>query len=360
MELPEIEYGAVLFMNLPGQNGGEAVRRLIYGEAFPAGKLSESWVRHTEDIAFGASFGREQNEYYRENIFVGYRFYDEVPHKLRYPFGHGLGYTEFTYGPMHVEQQGKQIRVSFELTNCGKKEGAEIVQLYAGRNENSRVFKAGKSLVGWKRVHLKPGETQRVTLCIQEDALAYYHNTRREWIVENGEYPLYLGASAQDIRSEDSVIISGQMMVEDPYDSEVKAAYENIASENIDDKVFAKTLPCPLPEAQEALPYTLETPISEYRRTAWGRLVYRFMVAVMSLFYIPIALIRNKAEKKSEIRHLRFVLALIPHNSTRSMVQSGGGALQMNAARALTALANGHPMQALREMLSCPTRSRDL
>jgi len=357
MELPEMEYAAVLFMNLPGQGGGEAVYRLLFGLQNPAGKLAESWVRQTEDIAFGTAYGLKKNEYYRENIFVGYRFYEEVPQRLRYPFGHGLSYTHFDYEDMQVCSDRDKITVSFTLHNCGSCDGTEVVQLYAGRNEESSVFKAAKHLCTWQCVALRAGESQSVTLQFSKNELKYYHNALNQWILEAGDYPLYLGASVRDIRLNVSVHVDGQTCTS-PYDRQVLEAYRRVGEEKITDGIFARTLPYALPEEPVSPPYTLETPLNEFRRSGWGRFVFHMLMLGMSTQYIPIVFIRNKASRDSELRHLRFVLSLIPHNSARSMIQSSGGIAQMNMAKGLVALANGHPVQALREFFVCPSGSR--
>ena len=136
----------------------------LFGEANPCGKLSETWMRSTEDIPFGAHFGRRKIEVYRENIFMGYRFYDEAPERIRYPFGHGLSYTSFAYRDLDISPQDAWVEATLTVENTGGREGAEVVQLYAGRNADSAVFKAAKQLCAFEKIWLMPGESRRVSL----------------------------------------------------------------------------------------------------------------------------------------------------------------------------------------------------
>ena len=342
---------AVLTMTLPGQGGGEAARRLLFGEANPCGKLSETWMRSTEDIPFGESFGRRKIEIYRENIFVGYRFYDEAPERIRYPFGHGLSYTRFAYRDLAVSQQGDEVEASLTVENTGGCEGAEIVQLYAGRNGDSAVFKAVKQLCAFEKVCLKPGECRRVTLRFLLEQLAYYHTGLGRWVLEPGRYPLWAGASSQALKLQGEVSVAEGEMAASPYTTAATEAYRQIARCEISDAVMAQTLQGELPQEPPVTPYTLESPLEDYQNSRWGRFVYRIAEWVVSLQARVIRRMPEGEARETEIRNYRFVRALMPKNSPRSLVQSGGGMVQMNAARALVAMANGHPFQALRALL---------
>lgn len=114
---------------------------------------------------------------------------------------------------------------------------------------------------------------------------------------------------------------------------------------------MAQTLQGELPQEPPVTPYTLESPLEDYQNSRWGRFVYRIAEWVVSLQARVIRRMPEGEARETEIRNYRFVRALMPKNSPRSLVQSGGGMVQMNAARALVALANGHPFQALRALL---------
>ena len=136
---------AILHMFLPGQGGGEATRRLLFGEVCPSGKLSETWMKKCEDIPFGDTFSRHKVVPYRESVYVGYRYFDKAADKIRYPFGHVLSYTTFTYSELSVCREKGGITASLTVTNTGSVSGAEIVQLYAKKTAAARCSRQRKS-----------------------------------------------------------------------------------------------------------------------------------------------------------------------------------------------------------------------
>ncbi len=348
-ELPFAEKtAAILHMFLPGQGGGEACRRLLFGEANPSGKLSETWVRTCADIPFGDQFGRHKVVPYRESIFVGYRYYDKAPDKIRYPFGFGLSYTSFSYGDLHLEHTDGIITAALTVTNTGRRDGAEVVQLYVGKNEKTAVYKAEKELRAFTKVYLKSGESKSVTLTFTEADLAYYHTALHRWVVENGHYSVLAGASSRDIRLTGSIEITGQEQVPPPCSAGTAAAYDAIAERGIPDSVFAQVLGRPIPQEPPALPYTIESPLSDLTNSPMGRFLYRCVHTVASALGRDIRRLPEGPEKEERIKNQRFLLDLIPSNSPRSLIQSGGGMAQMHMARAAIELANGHILRAVR------------
>ena len=115
----------ILWLGLPGEAGGEAAARLLFGEAEPAGRLAESWPVRYADCPISGHYG-ERDPLYREGLYVGYRYYASAGVPVRYAFGHGLGYTRFEYSDMEADAGG----VSFTLRNTGPREGTETAQLY--------------------------------------------------------------------------------------------------------------------------------------------------------------------------------------------------------------------------------------
>ncbi|MBO7658401.1 MAG: glycoside hydrolase family 3 C-terminal domain-containing protein [Clostridia bacterium] len=150
VELPFDESAdAILNMYLPGQNGGEAAARLLFGEVNPSGKLAETWPLKYEDVPSHATFGKDANEIYAEGSEVGYRYYNKHGVRVRYPFGHGLSYTSFSQSDW--KNEGGEYTVT--VKNTGNVRGAEVVQLYVEGE-----------LRGFKKVWLDPGESADVTI----------------------------------------------------------------------------------------------------------------------------------------------------------------------------------------------------
>ncbi|GIX21346.1 MAG: glycosyl hydrolase [Gammaproteobacteria bacterium] len=198
VDLQGLRPGALLWAGLPGQAGGEALARVLFGEAEPGGRLAESWPRclaHTP--AHGFFPGDREKVEYREGVFVGYRHYDSKALPVAYPFGHGLGYTRFDYRDGSYEAATR--RVTLTVQNIGARAGDTVVQVYVHARAPYRP-KPEHWLAGFARVHLAPGESRRVTVTLAEDAFAHYDEALGRFAVEAGDHELRIGASSRDIR----------------------------------------------------------------------------------------------------------------------------------------------------------------
>ncbi|MDD6159756.1 MAG: glycoside hydrolase family 3 C-terminal domain-containing protein [Oscillospiraceae bacterium] len=202
MELPWADkVKAILYMGLPGQAGGEAMADLLTGKANPSGKLTETWPMSYSDVISGDTFGKRNVEY-REGIYVGYRYYDKAEKAVRYPFGHGLSYTAFTYSDLNVDGR----RVSVRITNSGAVKGAEVVQLYIAPPEGG-LFRPKKELKGFARVELEPGESKTAQFTLDDRSFALWDGG---WKVFGGIYTVQIGASSRDIRLSAEVEVAGE------------------------------------------------------------------------------------------------------------------------------------------------------
>jgi beta-glucosidase len=140
---------------------------------------------------------------YKNDLMLGYRGYEKKGIKPLYPFGYGMSYTTFGYSNISVTPGvavgGAPIKVSFDLTNTGKVGGSEVAELYVGQ-QNPKVERAIKELKGYKKVFLKPGESKRVTIELNDRSLAYFDTKSNQWVVDADTFNIALGASSQDIR----------------------------------------------------------------------------------------------------------------------------------------------------------------
>jgi len=187
----------------PGQECGNAIADVLFGDTNPSGKLPQTFPVRVEDNPAYLNFPGENGKvYYGEGLFVGYRYYDKKKITPLFPFGFGLSYTTFSYGPLSLNAQeiGDTLQVSVDITNTGQRVGKEVVQLYV-RDEQSRLQRPEKELKAFTKVQLEPGERKTVALSITRDALAYYDDLAREWVAEAGTFEVLVGASSQDIRA---------------------------------------------------------------------------------------------------------------------------------------------------------------
>lgn len=183
-----------------GQETGNAVADVLFGDVNPSGKLPTTFPIRLEDTPAYINYPGENGKvFYGEGLFVGYRYYDKKDVAPLFPFGYGLSYTTFEYRNLTVTPQGEGAGVSVDVQNSGGRAGAEVVQVYV-RDVASRLVRPDKELKAFARVDLAPGETKRVEFSLDRDALAYYNPAKNGWVVEPGEFDVSVGGSSRDIR----------------------------------------------------------------------------------------------------------------------------------------------------------------
>lgn len=189
----------------PGQECGNAIADVLFGDVTPSGKLTQTFPVRLEDNPTSINYpGENGRVYYGEGLFVGYRYYEKKDIAPLFPFGFGLSYTTFNYSNLHLSsaQIGPDdtLSVMVDVTNTGQRAGKEAVQLYI-RDVASSLQRPNKELKSFAKVQLAPGETKMVTLIIARDALAYYDDLAHLWVAEAGEFTALVGSSSQDIRA---------------------------------------------------------------------------------------------------------------------------------------------------------------
>ncbi len=197
------QFPAIVQMWPTGEGAGAAIADVLSGKVNPSGKLSETFpvsMRKDLDLV-GDGLKQEYDEKWR----VGYRYYDLHPEEIWFPFGHGLSYTTFTYGNSALVKTDDGWDLSFDLTNSGDMDGAEVVQLYVS-DPITIVSKPVKELNQFEKVFVKAGETERVTFHLTDTDFAYYNVMLHKWVVENGRYDVYVCASSRDIRFTESLV----------------------------------------------------------------------------------------------------------------------------------------------------------
>ena len=207
---------AVLMGWYPGQEGGLAIARMLAGEISPCGRLPISIEAKAEDNPCAATYyvGKPMTKRgfstkyvtYSEGVFVGYRGYDRSEVKPLYPFGHGLTYTTFEYSDLKVTPSAGGCDVQVTLTNTGSYDASEVVQVYVGE-ENPTVPRPVKELKAFKKVALKAGESKVLNFSLDDKAFAFYDVESHDWKVNPGQFNIYVGASAGDVKLYDSVNI---------------------------------------------------------------------------------------------------------------------------------------------------------
>lgn len=198
------DVAAILQSWYGGQEAGNALADVLFGDVTPSGKLPSTFPMRLEDNpAFINYPGENGKVYYGEGIFVGYRYYDKKQIAPLFPFGHGLSYTTFAYDNLRLNGTefgpDDEIVVSLDVTNTGQRAGQEVVQLYV-RDEEARLVRPPQELKAFAKVALEPGETKTVTLTLTGQSLAYYEPAVSDWVTEPGTFTILVGSSSRDIR----------------------------------------------------------------------------------------------------------------------------------------------------------------
>jgi beta-glucosidase len=192
---------ALLQAWFPGQEGGTAVAEILFGTVNPSGRLPASFERRWQDNPAHDYYYPEPGTpriVYEEGIFVGYRGYEKNGVAPLFPFGHGLSYTTFKYSNLALSPEktddGK-VQVTFDLTNTGSRNGAEVAQVYVA-DTHSNVPRPPKELKGFAKVELQPGETKHVTVELNRRSLSYYDVDEKAWRAEPGMFDVLVGRSS--------------------------------------------------------------------------------------------------------------------------------------------------------------------
>jgi beta-glucosidase len=204
----------------PGQEGGTALAEVLLGDINPSGRLPVTFERRWQDNPVHDSYypapGTKRVEY-KEGVFVGYRGYEHSGTKPTFPFGFGLSYTSFKFAKLAIKPlsnaaqigpAGVRYEVSFDVTNTGKLQGAEVAQVYVG-DKHSKIARPEKELKGFAKTELRPGETKRVSVILEDRAFSYYDVASKQWRAEPGEFDILVGPSSQQIELRGKVSLVG-------------------------------------------------------------------------------------------------------------------------------------------------------
>jgi len=198
----------------PGQEGGTALAQILFGEINPSGKLPATFERRWEDnAAFDSYYPKKAGKHieYQEGVFLGYRHFDRSKVQPLFAFGYGLSYTTFQYSGLSISPSSADlsapVNVSFNIKNNGPREGAEIAEIYVG-DSHASVPRPVKELKGFAKVHLRPGETKRVTVSLDGRAFSFYDVEKNNWKAEPGKFSILVGSSSEKIELQGEFTLS--------------------------------------------------------------------------------------------------------------------------------------------------------
>ena len=197
----------------PGQDQGDAIASVLFGDTDPSGHLPETFPASMSQLPTAGSTAQYPgvtqpgdsvgpHSSYSEGLNVGYRWYEDKGITPLFPFGYGLSYTTFNYSDYSLSSApspGGQATVSFDLTNTGDRAGAEVAQAYVGSPANNYVNEPLYQLRGYQKVMLQPGQTQRVSIPLDSTSVSYWDTKSQSWQPETGCHPVWVGSDSTDI-----------------------------------------------------------------------------------------------------------------------------------------------------------------
>ena len=320
--MPERELcRAAIHGYLGGQAGAGAMVDAILGKTNPSGKLNETWPLSLDDVSATPYFpSRERNAEYREGLYVGYRYFESAGVPVRYPFGYGLSYTNFAYSDIKVDDKS----VSVTVTNTGERDGAEVVQLYVSC-ENSKIYRPEKELKGFKKVFLKAGESQRVTIDFDDKTFRYFDTADNAWAVEDADYDICIAKNAHE------VVLSGVLHVAGKKENDnAPACYKNADIKNVSDDDFEALLGRPIPDGKWSGEITENDALCQlyYAKGAFARFLYRVLTSI-----------KEKADAKGEPN---LNILFIYNMPIRAMAKFSNGIVSKKMTEDILFMVNGH------------------
>jgi beta-glucosidase len=205
---------ALLLAWYPGQEGGQAVADVLFGDVNPSGKLPMTWAKRYADYPSAPYYNLDQAKKtpYTEGLFVGYRGFDARKIEPAFPFGYGLSFTRFAYSDLQASANADgSAALTVKVTNTGKRAGDEVVEVYVAPPKES-VPRPPQELKGFARVSLSAGESKEVSVSLEPRSFAYWEDRGKDWAIEGGSYTILVGSSSRDIRAKQTVTIGARVL----------------------------------------------------------------------------------------------------------------------------------------------------
>jgi beta-glucosidase len=209
---------AILEAWYPGEEDGNAVAAVLFGDVNPSGKLPMTFPKQLADLPASTEWqypGVQGIVHYSEGIFVGYRHYDQEHIQPLFPFGYGLSYTTFGFSNLAIAPEKMKnpanmtLTVDFDVTNTGKRAGEEVAQLYVGLPSTPRIPQPPEQLKRFIKVSLQPGETRHIHFELDGRSLECWNDKQHKWVVVSGPYHIMVGPSSRHLPLQGTVVVPG-------------------------------------------------------------------------------------------------------------------------------------------------------
>ncbi len=243
---------AVMYVWQGGQEGGSGVADVLLGRVSPCGKLSDTIVYDVADYPSTAGFGDEKLAVYKEDIYVGYRYFESfLPERVQYPFGFGLSYTTFSVTCASFAYDGAAAALKVAVKNTGNVPGKEVVEVYAGVPQG-KLGQPSRALCAFAKTEtLAPGETQTLSITVDPEKLASYDDGgvtghKSCWVFEPGEYTLYVGTDVRSAAKAGAFTVPTLTVVEQAHEASAPVMpFDRLHPQMKDGKLVPGTEPAP-------------------------------------------------------------------------------------------------------------------
>lgn len=271
---------AVLLDYLGGEAQGSALLDVLTGKVNPSGRVAETWPIALENQPTYMDFATDKKVLYKESVFVGYRYYDTADIPVRIPFGFGLGYSEFEYSDIKlsaksIDKDG-EVTVRLKLTNKGRFDGKETVQIYVGNKTDLSIHPL-KQLKAFEKVFVKAGQTKQVSVNLPNEAFKTYDVGTGKWVVNGGEYTVYVGRNVSCQEAQIPLTIKGDGVTISLADK-LPCYYDLSNGLDVTDSQFEK-LYGQIPDytRKKHQPHTKNSTFAEIKDRLAGRLIYNYV-----------------------------------------------------------------------------------
>jgi beta-glucosidase len=308
---------------LAGQAGAGGLLDVLTGAVNPSARLAETVPVRLSDTPTADTFpGRQRTAEYREGLFVGYRYYTTAGVPVTFPFGFGLSYTTFACSDLVATAESATVTV----TNTGAVAGADVVQVYV-RSQTGGVHRPDRTLAGFARVELAPGESATVTVPLGDAAFRHWDVRTGSWQVERGTYVVLAGSHVEDLPLSATVEVAGT--VEPVTDDPAPARYRTGDVRHVPDADFAALLGRPVPPAAWSGPLGVNDALGrmQHARSPLARLAHRVL-----------ALLRDRADRRGKPDLNILFLLNMPFRAIGKMT---GGMVSAEMVDGLVTVVNG-------------------
>ena len=321
---------AILNCYLGGEALGTALDRVLFGVVNPSGRLAETFPLRHNDISSDKYFKTGNNNcFYQESIYLGYRYYCSSNTDVRYPFGYGLSYTHFEYSNMQVSKSklikdNQKISVSVDVTNNGPVDGKEVVLLFF-EAKNPSMPRPKRELIDFDKVLIKNGEMKTVKFKVDVESFKYYHPELRKFTTDDGVYNLQICKNARDILTEEPLeVLRGVEHIKSIWNTlDSYTPINGLTFKNEDFKslinisLSGQSIKC-------TRPFTINNSLEDISDTKVGKFAYK------KIYQTAMAENTNQ-----DPQHVNMMLTALKQMPLRALALLSNGVLRVNLVKAL-------------------------